>query len=405
MVDGTGFDGAGPDGTGLDGRAPTAAPVWTPLTGAAHAVAVEVLLNGPLPRSELARRLDLSAGSLTRLSRPLLDSGLLVETGGAYDPVHGRPTRPLDVDERSHHFVGVKLTARTAHAVTTTLRARVVASDEALLLDTAPEAVVETVGGLVRSVLAKVDRRVAGASAVGVSIGGLVAPGGRVRSAGFLGWHDVALGDLLGEALGRPVVVDNDLLSLTRAEQWFGAARGCDHFAVLTVGEGVGYGLVVHGRVVDRPDAGVGLLGHFPLDPHGPLCPDGHAGCAEAMLSSASITARAAAALRRPLHYEQVLDLAEQGQPLARRVVDDSARALGRLVAAVGNLTMPERVVLSGEGVRLAEVGRRALREGIAGDRSRFASELDVDVQVTGFTEWARGAAVTAIRTFVLGER
>jgi predicted NBD/HSP70 family sugar kinase len=89
----------------------------------------------------------------------------------------------------------------------------------------------------------------------------------------------------------------------------------------------------------------------------------------------------------------------------ARRVVDDAARALGRLVAAVGNLTMPEKIVLTGDGIRLAQVGAAALAEGIARDRSPYASPLDVTVQVAGFPEWAQGAAVTAIRTFVLGLR
>ncbi|WP_328295392.1 hypothetical protein OG218_22245 [Kineococcus sp. NBC_00420] len=79
-------------------------------------------------------------------------------------------------------------------------------------------------------------------------------------------------------------------------------------------------------------------------------------------------------------------------------IVDD-------LVAAVGNFTMPERIVISGENARLAEVGQAALHDGIAQGRSRMASELVVDVQLTGFAEWARGAAVTAIRTFVLGSR
>ena len=82
---------------GADPRFVSTQPgVWTPLTGAAHTIALEVLLDGPLPRSELARRLDLSAGSLTRLSKPLLDSGLLVETDSGYDAASGRPTRPLD---------------------------------------------------------------------------------------------------------------------------------------------------------------------------------------------------------------------------------------------------------------------------------------------------------------------
>ena len=80
---------------------------WTPLTGPAHSIALEVLLDGPLPRIELARRLELSPGSLTRLSKPLLDTGLLVETDSVCDPVSGRWTRPLHVDESVHAFVGV----------------------------------------------------------------------------------------------------------------------------------------------------------------------------------------------------------------------------------------------------------------------------------------------------------
>jgi predicted NBD/HSP70 family sugar kinase len=386
--------------------ASTQPDAWTPLTGAAHAIALEVLLDGPLPRSELARRLDLSAGSLTRLSKPLLDSGLVVETEGGYDAASGRPTRPLDVDERSHHFVGVKLTADTAYAVLTTLRANVLATEEALLPDRSPESVVGTVADLVRALPGRVPGLALGdVRAVGVSLGGLVGAGGEVRNAPYLGWTAVPLGGALERELALPVAVDNDVLSLTRAEQWFGTARRCDHFAVITIGEGVGYGLVVHDEVVDRPDAGIGLVGHYPLDPHGPLCRSGHPGCAEAMLTIGGVTARATAALRRPVGYDEVLDLAVEGDELARRIVDDAARALGTLVAAVGNLTMPKTVVLTGDGVRLADVGARALAEGIRRDRSPYATPLDVKVQLAGFTEWARGAAVTAIRTFVLGLR
>ncbi|MGI4896276.1 MAG: ROK family protein [Janthinobacterium lividum] len=379
---------------------------WTPLTGTAHSIALTVLLDGPLPRSELARRLDLSPGSLTRLAKPLLDSGLLVETGSAQDPTSGRPTRPLDVDEGSHHFVGVKLTAHTAYAVLTSLRASVTAHEETPLPDTDPAAVVRTVAALVRSLTAKhPDIGMEGVRAVGISLGALVDPTGAVIDATFLGWRDVPLGSALETALGLPVVVDNDVLSLTRAEQWFGAARGCDHFAVLTIGEGIGYGLVVHDEVVDRPDAGVGLLGHVPLDPTGPLCPQGHPGCADAMLTQAAMEARASVAFRRAVRYQDLLDLAVGGDPLARRIVDDSARSLGALVATLANFTMPKKVILAGEGIRLADVGRDAVWRGIHAHRSAYASELEVDVQLSGFTEWARGAAVTAIRTFALGHR
>ena len=75
-------------------------------------------------------------------------------------------------------------------------------------------------------------------------------------------WRDVALADLLEARLGVPVDVENDVTALTTAEQWFGPARGHDAFAVVTIGAGVGYGLVMHDRVVTTPDTGLGLGGH-----------------------------------------------------------------------------------------------------------------------------------------------
>ncbi|MEJ5946677.1 ROK family transcriptional regulator [Pseudokineococcus basanitobsidens] len=379
-------------------------PQWSPLAGSSLDVALEVLRRGPLSRSELARRLDLSRASLTRLARPLLESGLLHETdgggaGGASDE-RTAGSRPLDVAVDQQRFVGVKVTADAVHAVVTDLRARTLDVAEAPLAGTSPEQVVEAVAGLVDRLR---DAPGAPVAAVGVGVGGLVEGLGRVRSARYLRWEDVDLGPLLAERTGLPVVVDNDVLSLARAEQWFGAARDCDHFAVITVGAGIGYALVVHDRVVAGPDAGIGLLGHTPLAATGPLCPQGHVGCADALLTVAAVEARASVALRRPVDYGEVLRLAAAEDPAAARVVEESARALGRLVALVANTTMPQKVVLSGDGVALAEVGRAALDRALAADRDPRAGGVDVDVQAVGFAEWARGAAATAIQTVVLG--
>ncbi|MFD3483190.1 ROK family protein [Streptomyces sp. NPDC058665] len=381
----------------------TPAP-WTPLSGATHAVALEVLLRGPLSRSELARRLDLSAGSLTRLAKPLLDSGLLVESGTSHEPRAGRPTRPLDIVADAHHFIGAKITHESVHAVLTTLRAEVVASARADLPGRDPASVVTVLHSLAAELAAQLPPGTTHITAAGVSLGGCVADHATVTQAPFLGWEDdVPLGALLSDALGVPIAVDNDLLALTRAEHWFGAARGHDRFAVLTVGAGIGYGLVVHDRVVDSPDAGVGLLGHFPLDPLGPLCPRGHRGCATAMLSMASLRAAASVGLRRDVPYDECLELAAAGDPVAGPLVMASGRALGRLIAAVANLTLTTEIVLTGEGARLAEVAADALRDGLAYDRDPRAAAVSLDVRPLDFGLWARGAAVTAIQAYVLG--
>ena len=129
---------------------------WTPLSGPTRQIALEVLLDGPLSRSDLAQRIGLSPGSLTRLTKPLLDSGLLVEAdpdttppsaGGA--PRLGRPAQPLDVAAASHHFIGIKLTGDHAYAALTDLRADILAADDAPLPSHAPDDVIETVALLV----------------------------------------------------------------------------------------------------------------------------------------------------------------------------------------------------------------------------------------------------------------
>ncbi|MDQ0733851.1 ROK family transcriptional regulator [Arthrobacter agilis] len=226
----------------------------------ARALAREVLIRGPISRADLAARLGLSVASLTRLSKPLLDSGMLRESDEAAAASIGRPIRPLEVSPDSHRFVGVKLTGDTAAAVATNLKSDVVGASERSL----PGHDVQDVLGTIVDAVADLGP-LDSFSGIGISIGGKVGPGGMVLRAPFLGWRDVPLADLLQERTGLPVAVENDVVALTVAEQWFGAGRGEKDFAVLTVGAGVGYGLVINDTVIAPPDAGLG--------PRGPLSP------------------------------------------------------------------------------------------------------------------------------------
>lgn len=378
------------------------ATVSLPLRGAERAVAREVLSNGPLSRTELARRLDLSAGSLTRLTRPLLDAGLLAEEAPVRDTRLGAPSRPLAVVPGARHALGVKLTGDAAHGVLVDLRADVLAHTTAPLVGHVPDDVVAVVRDVVATLRAEAPPS-ASIAGLGVTVGGLARARSWVADSPFLEWHDVPLGELVQAATGLPTTIENDLVALTETERLVGAGRGVDRFVLLTIGAGLGYGLVVHGRVISGPDDGISLLDHMPVADDGPVCPLGHHGCATAMLTTSAITQRAAAALGRSVGYDELLRLARTGYADARAVTDEAGRALGRLVGLVANVTSPERVVLSGEGIHLAHVAQQALDEGIAGVRHPAAAPLTLVVERADFTEWARGAAVIAIEEFVLG--
>lgn len=368
------------------------------LQGLARDVALEVLIHGPLSRRDLARRLNVSPATLTRVSLQLLELGLLTELTDGGEATVGRPIRPLDIVTTARHFVGVKLTDTEAHAVLTDLRATPLATRSSRLDELSPEHVADVVARLVSELEAEVAR----ATAIGISIGGQSLDHRTIDRAPFLHWTHVPLADVVERVTGLPTVLENDVVALTGAEHWFGQGRGLERFAVVTIGIGVGYGLVIHDRIVTSPDAGVGLLGHFPLELHGPVCPAGHTGCAEALLSIPGIEAEASLAFRRQVAYAETMTLAGQGDPAAVAIVNRSARALGRLVAAVANLTMAQCVLVTGEGVELARVGRAALDEAVALDRDPAATPVDLRVKPDDITDWARGAAAIAIQRHVL---
>lgn len=372
---------------------------WSvPPTDASLPVAIEVLRRGPISRADVARRLQLSPGSLSRLSAPLLEGGLLREVGEHNDGRVGRPTRLLDVDIDSKHFVGMKLRENEIIAALTNLRGEIQAHRTVEIEDQDPEAVIQQIARMTEELGEGVET-----SGIGIGIGGLIRDREYVVDARFLGWTELPLARLVGEATGIPTLVDNDLIAFTEYEHWFGEGREDDRFAVVTLGSGTGFGLVANGTIVAGDDYGIGLVGHWPLDPTGPLCFAGHRGCATSVLNSDAIARHVSDALGHSVDYEAALDLAEAGDPAARRVADDAGRGLGRLIAAICNLTLPQRIIIAGEGVRLASVAADAMREGIAMDRDPRASTPPIVLGNKDNVDWCRGAAVLAIQAFVHG--
>ena len=157
------------------------------LSDSERALARAVLIHGPISRSELTSRLGLSPPSLTRLAKPFLDRGLMVELDDRSDGSVGRPVRPLDVRPGLAHFAGVKITGEALHVVATDVRAGLLAYEEHPLQRRDPEGVAAEIARAVRGL--GVDRL----AGVGVSLGGAVRDG-RVEFAPFLDWTDVPFG-------------------------------------------------------------------------------------------------------------------------------------------------------------------------------------------------------------------
>lgn len=385
----------------------SAIEAWNDVSRPARPILRELLIDGPRTRTALARSLGLSTGSLTRLTKPLVHAGLLVERGTVHDPVNGRPTRPLDIVADDYHFLGVKLTADRLYAVVTDLRARIVAEAEEPLPDTSPRAVC----ALIRRVKDRLARTAPPPAAAGITFGGSAVPPGACGAgsgtgydAPFLGWRGVPLHAHLREAMDIPCVAGNDVAALAHSQHWFGAARGLDAFALVTVGAGIGYALFLHGRMVTVSEDDMREFAHHVLDPGGPLCPAGHRGCLSAYLATDCVLAAAATGLRRPATLEEIVRLAGEGDPACRHLTRQAGWAVGAVIATIANLTTVRTVIVTGESVPLARAASEDVGRGIAHRRLHDRASLDHTLLPAPFTQWARGGAVQAIRAFVLNE-
>ncbi|MFF4272195.1 ROK family protein [Streptomyces sp. NPDC001536] len=374
-------------------------PVNTP---AASQVFTTVLSQGPLARLEVARRVGLSAAAVTKAVRPLIEAGYLVE--GADEearPALGRPANLVRVAGGRALFIGVKVTGGEIIGVLTDLCCRIRVARHVPLSDRSAKAVLASIADLVQDLLTEAD----GVPVLGLGIavsGDVDRTEGTVRYSPFLDWRDVPLAELATLTTGLPVTVDNDVRALTVAEQWFGAGAGLSDFAVVTVGAGIGCGLVVHGRVVAGAHGVAGEIGHVTVDPDGPLCHCGNRGCVEAIAGEAAIVRRIQEITGVELaDAAEALTLARRGVAGAREVYARAGEAIGRGIATVANLLGPERVIISGEGLAAYDLFAGQIRDAFVAAAFGSAAQCDVQTRPLPFEEWARGAAATAIQSFV----
>jgi len=227
-------------------------------------------------------------------------------------------------------------------------------------------------GDALLDVLARIVEELAPVDVLGIGVPGLVTRAGTLRAApNIAGIDDLAIATRLGERLGIVVEVDNDATSAAAAEWQLGAGRGADDMVMVTLGTGIGGGLVLGGRLQRGANGFAGEIGHMVVDPEGEPCPCGRRGCWERYASGSGLgrmaqEAAAAGRLRDVLDAvggvgnvgdirgEHVQASAEAGDSDALAVIDAFARWVALGLVNLTNILDPSLFVLGGG---LAEAG------------------------------------------------
>ena len=261
-----------------------------------------------------------------------------------------------------------------------------------------PAQFIDGVARAVASLAGSSGTRVSQLAGIGVGAPGPVdAVRGIVRSmVNVPGWREVPLARRLARRLQCRCVVDNDANCFALAEWRFGAGRGADDLICLTLGTGVGGGLILDGSLYRGASGAAGEPGHMVLDPRGPRCGCGRRGCLEALVGAAAIVALGRPALRRSerlrtfvrdhggrLTPRLIGRAGRAGDPHARAVWAEIGARLGGGVANLVNLFNPECLVIGG---------------GIANNWSLFAPAMRVTVRREAMAVPARAVRIVRAR-------
>jgi predicted NBD/HSP70 family sugar kinase len=365
-----------------------------------------VLTAGPISRTQLAQRLGLVPSSVTRMLPPLLEHDYLRESDTA-PRGRGRPQKMLHVNPDKHIVVGAKIGPAQVSAVVTDMAADVLARAEKPISDCTPETALSAVADLTRRLLAEAPEATDRVLGLGVGVSGHVdSHAGMCRYSALLDWNKVDVAGPLREATGLPVVVNNDVNTLVVAERWFGQGRDVDSFAVVTVGPGIGAGLLLDGALFSGATGLAGELGHLPLDLVGPMCSCGRRGCLEALAGDRAVLRHLQDAGVSCANITEAIELARSGsgsaQTVARSAFAEAGTALGRGLACLCNLLNLQKIIIAGEGATAYDLFGPAMNRSLEAHAfSTAAHDCDIHVDPVRHDLWARGAACLVIQDAV----
>lgn len=356
--------------------------------------------SGPISRAELSRQSQISAPTVSAIVSKLLARGVLSEVAVAPSS-GGRPPVLLQLNPRAGYVVGIKLRTDGLTTVVCDLDARVVATEEtSLALAGEPAAALEAVEQATRRVLSGAGIGRTKVLGVGVGLPGVIdSVRGTCQFSHLLQWHEVDLAAPLQRRLRLPVWVDNDVNTLAIAEKWAGDGIAARDFVTLSVGRGLGLGIVIDRSVYRGAVGGAGEFGHLVVEPGGPECGCGRFGCLEALVGERALVRRVSAMHGRDVSWDELISLSAAGDEATVTVLTDASKRLGLAVANVATLLNPELVIICGEGTQL---GPPFLDSVVAAIHdlpfADLGKQIDVKVQQWGDDAWAVGAATLVLR-------
>ncbi|MGL5006978.1 MAG: DNA-binding transcriptional regulator NagC [Plesiomonas sp.] len=315
--------------------------------------------QGPISRIQVADHSQLAPASVTKITRQLLERGLIKEVEQQAS-TGGRRAISIVTENRPFHSVAVRLGRTDATIALYDLSGRTLVEERAVLPQESQIQLQTDLFTLIQGFINTHQRKVRQLIAVSVTLPGLVDPEtGVVEYMPHVSITHWPLADALTQHFGVSCFVGNDVRSLALAEHYFGAGRDCEDSILIRLHRGTGAGIIVHGQIFLGYNRNVGEIGHIQIDPLGAQCHCGNFGCLETVAANSAIEQRAHQLLSAgyPSKYLSLDDTrintichaANKGDLLSVELIEQVGRKLGQAIAITVNLFNPQKIIIAGE--------------------------------------------------------
>jgi len=318
----------------------------------------------PISRATIARETALQRSTISEIIEALSGEGLVEEVGEGASTGGRRPTM-LRLRTGGAIAIGVNITPTSTTIASSDLAGTVVQQEE-FPTDPKPEGTLDRTVEIIRRL-----SRDSSIEGVGVSIPGLVTPAnGNVIFVPYFKWRDLPFAEIISNATGLPVTIDNDANAVALAELWFGRPeiREARDFIFVLVADGIGTGIIFDGQVYRGERGAAGEFGHMIVGSGAPVpCSCGNDDCWEAFASERAATARyrSLSGESTAPDFGTVIERALAGEEHAKTALTETARYLG---IGISNLVVgfsPEAVIVGGAITRAWSLIENALTEKI----------------------------------------
>jgi len=373
-----------------------------------------ILKYEPISRTKIAELTELSLSTVSNIVASLIEKGLVQETGEDKSK-GGRKPIMLELNPRIGLAIGIKIGLDGIVAALVNLKGTVLYQiSRSIPPKKDKKNVIKSVVEVIRNLVKEARIDFGHVIGCGIGVSGLVdsSCGALIYSA-ILGWKNIQFKKLLEKEFNIPVFVDKDVNALALGERRYGAARGINNFVCITIGTGIGAGIILNGEIYHGNSGGAGELGHTIIDKNGPLCYCGKHGCLETFSSESFIIKEAKKALIKGgktliknllnnndldnLSVSTIIEAAYKGDTIAKNIFEQAGKNLGIGISNFINIVDPEMILMEGRGMEAGEFILRPMQKAIK-ENSLLKKDIKIFSSRLGKKGWVIGAAELVLK-------